>query len=119
MLALAHHRGIEGGLEPAIALMRTCYQMYESWPTGLAPEITFMRNKGPDGTVKPNVPGEGNADMRVKAADSFSLLRPEALESLFVMYRVTRNETCARAAFPSKRAASRLPADAVDGLESP
>jgi hypothetical protein len=37
--------------------------------------------------------GVGGGHFHIKPADAHSLLRPEAVESLFVMYRVTHNET--------------------------
>jgi mannosyl-oligosaccharide alpha-1,2-mannosidase len=64
----AHH------LDLARDLMRTCYRMYESAATGLAPEISRFNN-GADGVPDPGA--------------KHNLLRPETAESLFVLYRVT------------------------------
>lgn len=58
----------------AAGLMQTCYQMYVQHPTGLAPEIVKFK-KG--------------ADLQADTRAKHSLLRPETVESLFVMYRVT------------------------------
>ena len=63
-------------LAGAAGIMQTCYQMYVRHPTGLAPEIVQFTNGG-----------DLQADKRAK----HSLLRPETVESLFVMYRVTGN----------------------------
>ena len=54
-------------------LMETCYRMYSEQPSGLAPEIATFGAE------------------RVGAAPSarHSLLRPEAVESLFVLWRLT------------------------------
>ena len=71
--ALAIHQ-----LDLARRLMRTCVRMYEMTPTGLAPEITRFY----DG-------GDPVADPGAK----HNLLRPETLESLFVLYRVTGEQT--------------------------
>ena len=61
----------------AAGLMQTCYQMYVQHPTGLAPEIVTFK-KG--------------ADLQADARAKHSLLRPETVESLFIMYRVTGEE---------------------------
>mgnify|MGYP000433110192 CR=1 FL=1 len=61
-------------MEAAKGLMHTCYQMYVQTPTGLAPEIVRF--------------SKGN-DMFVDSGAKHSFLRPETVESLFVMYRIT------------------------------
>ncbi|TMW68377.1 hypothetical protein Poli38472_005845 [Pythium oligandrum] len=59
-------------LNLAKELMETCYQMYHRQPTGLSPDlVTFPK-------------------MRV--SDPKYRLRPETVESLFYMYRVTKDE---------------------------
>jgi mannosyl-oligosaccharide alpha-1,2-mannosidase len=55
--------------------------MYTTTPSGLAPEITHFNTHDANG-----------ADLIVKSNDAHNLLRPETIESLFVMYRVTRDE---------------------------
>jgi endoplasmic reticulum Man9GlcNAc2 1,2-alpha-mannosidase len=82
----AHKENGKGGpdlkrLQLAKDLLETCLLMYESHPTGLAPEIAFFNTD--DGN--PN-------DMRVKQADSHNLLRPETIESLFILYRITKDK---------------------------
>lgn len=62
-------------------LAYTCWQMYERMPTGLAPEIAHFR-------INPTGPGD---DVIVKPSDAHNLLRPETVESLFVLWRVTRD----------------------------
>ena len=54
----------------------TCVYGYEMTATGLAPEIWWFGSGGP----------------YVKPADAFSLLRPETAESLFYLWRATRDE---------------------------
>ena len=61
-------------------LLETCILMYEKHPTGLAPEIAFF-----------NTDDGKSEDMTVKQADSHNLLRPETIESLFILYRITKD----------------------------
>lgn len=80
MLALGVHKGKEGllsfekrleYLEVAEEIMRTCYSMYTSTPTGLAGEnyVPFLH--------------------RMVVKDGRSMLRPETVESLMILHRVT------------------------------
>ncbi|RKP19862.1 hypothetical protein ROZALSC1DRAFT_28585 [Rozella allomycis CSF55] len=62
--------------EIAERLLQTCYEMYEMTETGLAPEIVYFTNE----------------DMYIQPADRHCLLRPETVESLWIMYQITRNE---------------------------
>ena len=66
-------------MKVAEELTFTCYQMYQT-KAGLAPEITFFHQE-------PNA----REDMIIKPQDSHNLLRPEALEAIFLMYRVTKD----------------------------
>jgi len=81
MLALGVQQGVLEEVEHmAVAehLMRTCYKMYADSPTGLAPEIATFRNHE-----------------RAVAAESqarHNLLRPETIESLFILWRQTAND---------------------------
>lgn len=59
---------------PAQALAYTCYQMYLRTPTGLSPE-----------TIEFN----GIGDMRVRDKARFYTLRPETLESFFILHQLT------------------------------
>jgi hypothetical protein len=60
----------------AKALMYTCWQMYERQATGISPEyVTF---------------GSG-ADFIVPGGAPFYILRPETLESLFILHRITKH----------------------------
>ncbi|XP_060534840.1 endoplasmic reticulum mannosyl-oligosaccharide 1,2-alpha-mannosidase [Cylas formicarius] len=82
-LALGAHNGLSRAhADLADDLMTTCYQTYAQQPTFLAPEITYF-----------NIQGETSNDMYVKANDAHNLLRPEFIESLWVMYQLTGNAT--------------------------
>eukprot|EP00884_Botryococcus_braunii_P010869 jgi/Botrbrau1/19784/Bobra.0124s0032.1 len=98
LFALGHLHGANTSLpgetddlEVAKALMHTCYQMYQRTPTGLAPEIVFFRQNahGQADFPKQHAPDIGGADFYIKQQDSHNLLRPETVESLFILWRVT------------------------------
>ena len=61
-------------LEIARALTYTCYQMYERAATGIAPEWVQFR------------PGR---DFAAGPGGAFNILRPEAIESIFIMHQLT------------------------------
>lgn len=94
-------------------LMKTCWGMYKVTPTGLAPEIAHFKihdpplmyndftpstlPKSPEAFDPPNSPeleGDyvGEKDYVLKAADTHNLQRPETVESLFYMWRITGDE---------------------------
>uniref|UniRef100_A0A7N6ATK4 alpha-1,2-Mannosidase n=1 Tax=Anabas testudineus TaxID=64144 RepID=A0A7N6ATK4_ANATE len=80
-LALGVHNGLPGDhMELATQLMETCYHMYTQMETGLSPEIVHFNLQASDGR-----------DVVVKPADRHNLLRPETVESLFYMYRFTKD----------------------------
>uniref|UniRef100_A0A673I6D8 alpha-1,2-Mannosidase n=1 Tax=Sinocyclocheilus rhinocerous TaxID=307959 RepID=A0A673I6D8_9TELE len=71
-LALGAHNGLPADhMELALQLMETCHQMYAQMETGLSPEICRNCVQTP--------------------ADRHNLLRPETVESLFYMYRFTKD----------------------------
>ncbi|XP_072244684.1 mannosidase, alpha, class 1B, member 1b isoform X2 [Leuresthes tenuis] len=80
-LALGAHNGLPAEhMNLAKQLMETCYQMYIQMETGLSPEIVhFNMHQGSIG------------DIDVKLADRHNLLRPETVESLFYLYRFTKD----------------------------
>ncbi|XP_050683712.1 endoplasmic reticulum mannosyl-oligosaccharide 1,2-alpha-mannosidase isoform X2 [Leptidea sinapis] len=81
-LALGNANGLpDWHMDMAEDLIHTCYLTYAVHPTFLAPEITHF-----------NI-GSGSEDMFTKMADAHSLLRPEFVESLYVMYQITGNTT--------------------------
>eukprot|EP00854_Cymbomonas_tetramitiformis_P010369 gene10369-12261_t len=85
-------------LADAEELTSTCNEMYRRMPSGLAPEIThFVRGTGaPTGApghagLHPSTDTQSDSDIIIKIRDSHNLLRPETAESLFVLWRVTRD----------------------------
>ncbi|KAJ2827557.1 hypothetical protein IWW50_001833 [Coemansia erecta] len=60
-------------LRVAEELARTCYAMYQTTPTGLSPEIAYFTPGTPD----------------ILPTDPRYILRPETIESLFILYRIT------------------------------
>uniref|UniRef100_A0A1I7TQT8 alpha-1,2-Mannosidase n=1 Tax=Caenorhabditis tropicalis TaxID=1561998 RepID=A0A1I7TQT8_9PELO len=85
-LVLSHLNGLDVDgehLEMAKNIGEVCHKMYDN-PTGLGPEIVHFNMEE---TV--NVSRE---DTYVKSLDSHSLLRPEAIEAWFYLYRATKDE---------------------------
>lgn len=81
-LALGVQNGLpQFHLELAKNLSRTCYEMYNT-TTGLAPEIVYFTTQE----------GVSNMDIVIRPLDTHSLLRPEAVEAWFYMYRITGNK---------------------------
>ncbi|BDA46113.1 Mannosyl-oligosaccharide 1,2-alpha-mannosidase IA [Coccomyxa sp. Obi] len=82
MLALGAHAGAVTGakadkyLQVAEELTHTCWQMYHQMPSGLAPEYVEF----------------GSSGMVTAEKARHNLLRPEALEAMFVLWRVTQKE---------------------------
>ncbi|KAE8748620.1 hypothetical protein FOCC_FOCC004631 [Frankliniella occidentalis] len=82
-MALGVHYGLpQKHMDFASELLYTCYRTYKDQPTGLAAEITYF-----------NLQDTGKDDMFVKTNDAHNLLRPETLESLYIMYQLTGNTT--------------------------
>ncbi|XP_010875948.3 endoplasmic reticulum mannosyl-oligosaccharide 1,2-alpha-mannosidase [Esox lucius] len=80
-LALGAHNGLpDDHMDLALQLMETCHQMYVQMETGLSPEIAQFNLQPSDGR-----------DVHVKPADGHNLLRPETVESLFYLYRFTKD----------------------------
>lgn len=96
----------EEDMRLADELMKTCWGMYKSTPTGLAGEITFFNLHDPPimydslpQLEKPSAPevdfpkaNDADSDFIVKGSDAHNLQRPETVESLFYMYRITGDE---------------------------
>lgn len=61
-------------LPTAIDVTETCYQMYHQSPSGLAPDIAHIGEK-------------------ITSAQGDFRVRPETLESLFILHRITGNAT--------------------------
>jgi len=90
-------------LDVARELARTCVQTYARMPTGLAPEIARflvpgVRGGDPVSSAKnknakdPRARFVGYGDVLVKGSDAHNLLRPETIESLWGLWRVTGEE---------------------------
>lgn len=92
----------EDDMELARELMKTCWGMYKVTATGLAPEITYFKVDEPprmweswaDKVTSPAELDDSNeanwkSDYDIKVADRHNLQRPETVESLFYMWRIT------------------------------
>ncbi|CAN6446383.1 unnamed protein product [Victoria cruziana] len=80
-------------LKLAEELATTCNAMYSVTATGLAPEIAYFHVEGEfeDGLDGGNKSSEYMNDIMIKPNDRHNLLRPETVESLFVLYRITKD----------------------------
>ena len=87
-------------MQLAKELMKTCWGMYEVTETGLAPEIAWF--EADEAALQPtpgalplsassNSKAAWKKDYIIKPLDSHNLQRPETVESLFVMYRITND----------------------------
>lgn len=75
-------------------LLKTCWGMYAVTETGLAPEITFFNvARASDGKrVKSSERlSSWKKDYIIKPLDAHNLQRPETVESLFMMWRITED----------------------------
>ena len=70
--------------------MHTCYQMYAVTETGLTPEIAYFNDDIENHTVE--TPADYKKDIIIKPRDAHNLQRPETVESLYVMWRLTGDE---------------------------
>lgn len=119
VLALGAHHGLPADhLDLAKQLMKTCYQMYVQMETGLSPEIVhFNTYEGSSrdmdvkvGAGRPSCWWTGTSAgplvlcwssrsgasvssrlFGLQLADRHNLLRPETVESLFYLHRLTRD----------------------------
>ena len=94
----------ETDLELAKELLRTCVGMYKVTRTGLAPEITYFnlpddvliwddagpQPKGPDFDAADDA--AWRKDFVIHSNDVHNLQRPETVESLFYLFRITGDE---------------------------
>ncbi|KIV78176.1 hypothetical protein PV11_09919 [Exophiala sideris] len=94
-------------LKLAEELMKTCWGMYEVTATGLAPEIAYFKTNNPprqwqghtDPSWTPPVSdplsddpsAAWRSDYDIHSNDAHNLQRPETVESLFYMYRITKD----------------------------
>ncbi|RKP05849.1 class I Alpha1,2-mannosidase, partial [Thamnocephalis sphaerospora] len=63
----------------AADITNTCVRMYTDMPSGLSPEIIRFRQPA----------SSAEKDVYVRPQEAYNLLRPEAVESLFLMWRMT------------------------------
>lgn len=77
-------------LELAHELAHTCYQLYRRTPSGLAPEIVvFVMEKVSDAYPGSHPPDTGGGDFIIRNGDAHTLLRPETVESFYILWKVT------------------------------
>ena len=94
----------EKDLELARQLMKTCWGMYQVTTTGLAPEIAHFRIHDPPlmmtdldalpesmEELRQDSHTEWRMDYDIHVADFHNLQRPEFVESLFYMWRITKD----------------------------
>ncbi|KAI0430948.1 family 47 glycosyl hydrolase [Xylaria sp. FL1042] len=89
----------EADMQLARELMQTCWGMYKYMATGLAAEITYFNITDPPlpesaphqapSEFDPDPEAEWRQDFSVHALDVHNLQRPETVESLFYMWRIT------------------------------
>ncbi|GAB1310399.1 mannosyl-oligosaccharide alpha-1,2-mannosidase [Madurella fahalii] len=89
----------EADMRLARELMHTCWGMYKWMATGLAGEITYFSIGDPPlpesaehqapADFDPSPDAEWRKDYDVRQFDSHNLQRPETVESLFYMWRIT------------------------------
>ena len=89
----------EDDLKLAEELMQTCWGMYKYMKTGLAAEITYFKISDPPApeSAHHDPPAEFDddphapwrEDFSVHSQDQHNLQRPETVESLFYMWRIT------------------------------
>ncbi|KAG9253250.1 glycoside hydrolase family 47 protein [Emericellopsis atlantica] len=90
----------EDDMQLAHEITQTCWGMYKYMATGLAAEITYFNiakpplmdgqpHNVPPATFDPDPDASWRKDFIVKNNDQHNLQRPETLESLFYMWRIT------------------------------
>ncbi|KAB8234048.1 glycoside hydrolase family 47 protein [Aspergillus alliaceus] len=90
----------EKQMQLARELMKTCWAMYAVTESGLSPEIAWFETDDADLQPFPRSSApppsrddraSWKQDLIVKPLDAHNLQRPETVESLFLMYRVTND----------------------------
>jgi mannosyl-oligosaccharide alpha-1,2-mannosidase len=105
MLALGFLHGMPfKHLEIAQELMETCVKMYTEMATGLAPELVHFHTDQSTKQVEEKEQyfyresqqkqqkQQQEKDMYVLSTNDYNLLRPEVVESLFILYQVTKDK---------------------------
>lgn len=136
----------EDDMQLARELMHTCWGMYKFMATGLSAEITYFKIDTPAPPISavheapmdfdPDPEADWRQDFSVNAQDVHNLQRPETVESLFYMWRITgdiryrewgwemfksfTNYTAVKdgGGFTSLRNANVIPPRAKDNMES-
>ncbi|KAI8684219.1 Alpha-1,2-Mannosidase [Fusarium keratoplasticum] len=136
----------EEDIKLAREIMETCWGMYKFTETGLSAEITYFEIDNPPqpfgsprqspAVFDPAPDAEWRSDFIVKNGDAHNLQRPETVESLFYMWRITNdikyrewgwemfksfmNHTAVRngGGFTSLRDANVVPPKVRDNMES-
>ncbi|KAG0077189.1 hypothetical protein BGZ92_002029 [Podila epicladia] len=73
-------------------LTESCYEMYRQTETGLAPEIVYWVEKLEQVEGKQEPEYFAGSDFVINNRDGHNWLRPETVESLFYLWRLTKNE---------------------------
>lgn len=90
----------EQQMDLASDIMKTCWGMYAVTKTGLAPEIAWFNvaneqlQSNPGNRPLPSAKDSLKAwkdDFIIKSLDAHNLQRPETVESLFIMWRITKD----------------------------
>jgi endoplasmic reticulum Man9GlcNAc2 1,2-alpha-mannosidase len=95
-------------------LSNTCYELYRQSPTGLAPEIAHFFEAE---TEYPHnhMSDIGGGYFYVKDLDAHNILRPETVESLFILWKVTGDPKYRERSWQIFRAFERW--SRIEGLE--
>ncbi len=73
-------------------LTESCYEMYHQTETGLAPEIVYWVQKAEQIRGKSALQHAPGSDFIINDRDGHNWLRPETVESLFYLWRLTGND---------------------------
>ncbi|KAF9208395.1 hypothetical protein BGZ59_010666 [Podila verticillata] len=73
-------------------LTESCYEMYRQTETGLAPEIVYWVDKLEQVEHKNEPEYFAGSDFIINNRDGHNWLRPETVESLFYLWRLTKDE---------------------------
>ncbi|KAF9576596.1 mannosyl-oligosaccharide alpha-1,2-mannosidase [Mortierella alpina] len=73
-------------------LTESCYEMYHQTETGLAPEIVYWVQKEEQIRGKSALQHTPGSDFIINDRDGHNWLRPETVESLFYLWRLTGND---------------------------
>lgn len=73
-------------------LTEACYEMYRQTETGLAPEIVYWVQNQEQTRGKSQLQHTPGSDFIINDRDGHNWLRPETIESLFYMWRLTGDD---------------------------